>query len=261
MKRHKIAVFVSVLFALVLPRTANADVLNRPNHGTLVSIKWKADRIVPDGDYVVNLETEFQFARLTPASIIVTPTDISSVDHTRSIPKGTILAWDSDHKVACEPIRRRGMHSFLCLEDSERSGKFDIVSEIEASGVIRKPHLTMVSYEYLIGAFLAKSPKSIIPVDVANFPSDDPPESIDIEIRYEWQHKFTDAQYSICTSRNLGKRLLSFNHDYIKPLCSPNFIDINVNNLPQTHAVYGFDIRFLKFDDDNTHINLQRIVP
>jgi hypothetical protein len=95
--------FTASVFSSLLLGSLGQDKNRMP-----LSINWHSERIISDGNYAITHNEAFLFARLSPASAVVTPADITSLDHAETIPKGTILAWDSEHKIACEPIRRRG---------------------------------------------------------------------------------------------------------------------------------------------------------
>jgi hypothetical protein len=226
-----------------------------------LSIGWTSQRVIPDGTYAITHNEAFLFARLTPASAIVTPTDIHSLDNADTIPKGTVLAWDFEHKTACEPIRRRGQRAFMCLEDPDRTGKFTAISEIESTAVLRRRGYlpAKISYEYLLGRFAAIAPRAIDPVDPRTFAPAEQTSSIDIRIRYEGQYKMQQTSYSVCTIRNMGKNWLSFNNEVIAELCPPEFIVVNATEFPKVLSFFGYNITLLDFDPDNTHIKLAKL--
>lgn len=245
----------SLLSALLIPGAPQGDTKHMP-----LSINWNTQRVIPDGNYTITHDEAFVFAQLVPASAIVTPVEIDSIDHQDSIPKGTVLAWDSDHKIACEPMRRRGNANFYCLEDANRSGKFTSLSTIPASNEKhRRGMIVKTSYEYLIGQFSAFSPKPIAPIDEQSFSAADKLDTIDLRIRFESQHKLEQAAYSFCTIRDLGKNILSFGKDVERELCPPEFTVIKSTEMPKNVIVFGYLIRFSDFDDLHTHIFLAKI--
>lgn len=173
------------------------------------------------------------FGKIAPMKLFTLAVDVQDSAGKVVLPKGVPLAWNllSDG-MACEPIRRRGRDTFVCLEDRDSDGSFETWATILAQ---EHYALHFVSYEYLVGTFTLYNRHSLLtPVaSSAAVAAAFDPLSIGAKV--------SKGRFAFCMTRDLGKNL--WGAPNTTEVCLPD-TSVPKAKLPLAHARWSGSVTY-----------------
>jgi len=182
------------------------------------------------------------FAKIAPADPMWLATEVRDTNGKVILPAGSILAKHvSLSSIACEPMRRAGQGSFVCLIDGDADNKFDRYSRIEARQITQ---FTSRSFEYLVGVFSPNGGGPLsLPVGADDFTSAREVFGLELSVVLLNRLFSGGAAFALCTTREWSKTI--WGNKIESELCSSK-IYVDKVAVPTIHREAGgrMDFRF-----------------